>query len=183
MKVRSISWITTWIWIKIPIIRLHKRKQWVQLPDKPIFEDILSVSSRLTKLEKSNVVLDDGTHILYLSLLGQEKLSIAKKYIKEIKNPNINLPALPNNVEEHVWHLFVVQTKNRAEVQEKLTSEEIQTLIHYPVPPHKQKAYREFNDLSFPITEKIHEEVLSLPISSLVTEKEVKKIITTMNNG
>ena len=83
---------------------------------------------------------------------------------------------------EHVWHLFVVRCNKRDELQNHLLENEIQTIIHYPVPPHKQKAYSEFNNLSLPITEKIHDEVLSLPISPVMNLIEVKKVIKSVNS-
>jgi dTDP-4-amino-4,6-dideoxygalactose transaminase len=81
----------------------------------------------------------------------------------------------------HVWHLFVIRTARRKELQQYLADNEIQTLIHYPVPPHKQKAYREFNHLSLPLTEKIHEEVLSLPLSQVMAEAEVTMVVEVLN--
>ena len=74
-----------------------------------------------------------------------------------------------------------MRVENRAEFQEYLTQNEIQTLIHYPTPPHKQDAYKEWNHLSFPITEKIHNEVISLPISPVMTDDEVKKVVEVVN--
>jgi dTDP-4-amino-4,6-dideoxygalactose transaminase len=88
---------------------------------------------------------------------------------------------MPVNAAEHVWHLFVVRCKKRDELQAFLEDNGIQTLIHYPVPPHLQGAYQSYNHLHFPITETIHKEVLSLPISSLLTADEMKKITETLN--
>jgi dTDP-4-amino-4,6-dideoxygalactose transaminase len=78
-------------------------------------------------------------------------------------NDDLVLPHTLNDC-KHVWHVFVVRTKLRAELQQKLADNGIQTLIHYPIPPHKQDAYKQMNQLSYPISEKIHAEVLSLPI-------------------
>ncbi len=83
--------------------------------------------------------------------------------------------------ESHVFHLFVIRTENRQDLQEYLLENNIQTVIHYPIPPHKQKAFSAWNNLSFPITEKIHNEVLSLPISPVLTETEVDFIIEILN--
>lgn len=82
---------------------------------------------------------------------------------------------------EHVWHLFVIRTDKREKLKQYLLDNGIQTLIHYPIPPHKQKAYRYYNHLSFPMTENIHEEVLSLPISPVMTEDEVATVIKIIN--
>ncbi|MFT5251731.1 MAG: dTDP-4-amino-4,6-dideoxygalactose transaminase, partial [Flavobacteriales bacterium] len=98
----------------------------------------------------------------------------------EIKNQKIILPYWDNS-NNHVFHLFVIRTKNRQELQEFLAQNHIQTLIHYPVPPHNQKALVAYNNLFFPITEKIHEEVLSLPMSPILTQEEVNHIIKILN--
>ena len=82
----------------------------------------------------------------------------------------------------HVWHLFVIRTKNRDKLQKYLAENGIQTLIHYPIPPHKQLAYKEYNNLNFTITEKIHKEVLSLPLSSVIADAEAKIIVDILNN-
>jgi dTDP-4-amino-4,6-dideoxygalactose transaminase len=82
---------------------------------------------------------------------------------------------------ENVWHLFVIRTTNRIKLQEYLSEKEIQTLIHYPIPPHKQKAYKRMNSLNYPITEQIHQEVLSLPISQVLSDNEIKKVVEIIN--
>ena len=81
----------------------------------------------------------------------------------------------------HVFHLFVIRTENRTRLQKHLLENGIQTMIHYPIPPHKQKALAHMNSLSLPITEKIHEEVLSLPISPVMTDEEVSSVISILN--
>ena len=82
---------------------------------------------------------------------------------------------------DHVWHLFVIRTQHRDQLQQYLTDHGIQTLIHYPIPPHKQKAYKNWNSFSLPITDKIHREVLSLPMSQVMTESEVEKVVKVIN--
>jgi dTDP-4-amino-4,6-dideoxygalactose transaminase len=109
-----------------------------------------------------------------------ERRRVANYYLENIKNPEIILPKVLNE-EGHVWHLFVIRHTNRDQLRKYLTENGIQTLIHYPIPPHKQLAYKEFNALVFPITEMIHNEVLSLPISPVMTEKEVLKVVETIN--
>jgi dTDP-4-amino-4,6-dideoxygalactose transaminase len=105
-----------------------------------------------------------------------------------ISNPNIILP-VPNNTDfkyvenqEHVWHLFVIRTDKRDELQNYLLAQGVQTLIHYPIPPNKQLAYASMNHLDYSITNVIHEQVLSLPISPVTTVEEVQKIIEVLNN-
>jgi dTDP-4-amino-4,6-dideoxygalactose transaminase len=118
-------------------------------------------------------------HIDSESLRRQE---IAKYYIENINNDKIISPSKGADINEHVWHLFVIRTENRHELQDYLTKEGIQTIIHYPIPPHKQNAYKVYNNLYFPITEKIHQEVLSIPISPVLEDFEVKKVVKVLNN-
>ena len=106
--------------------------------------------------------------------------AVAKYYLENIKNTKIILPESGLN-EEHVWHLFVIRTKNRDNLHKYLTDNGIQTLIHYPIPPHKQKCYSDFNSKSLPITESIHEEILSLPISPVMNQEEILKIVKIIN--
>lgn len=118
---------------------------------------------------------------------NQRRRQIAQYYINSIKNLEIVLPALSDtyNVrreKEHVWHLFVIRTSFRNKLQQYLSDNDIQTLIHYPLPPHKQKAYKEFNYLNLPICEKIHKEVLSLPMSQVMTDIEVEEVVERINN-
>ena len=107
--------------------------------------------------------------------------TIAKYYLENIKNPNITLPRIVIQ-EGHVWHLFVIKTKNRTQLQEYLAENGIQTLIHYPIAPNKQEAYKEFNLLNFPITENIQEQVLSLPLSAVINDIELNDIILKINH-
>ena len=106
---------------------------------------------------------------------------LAKLYLEHIKNPLITLPTIPRNEEECVWHVFTVRTENRQNFQQHLTNQGIQTIIHYPIPPHQQEAYREWNELSYPISEQIHCEIISLPISPVQTEEETWKVIEAVN--
>ncbi len=135
------------------------------------------LNSRLDEIQAG--VLD--VKLKYINQDNQKRQTIAKKYCSEIKNEKIILPIFPEDEKEHVWHLFVIRTKNRAELQNFLQENGIQTLIHYPIPPHKQRAYKYWNNLSFPITEKIHDEVLSLPVSPVMREEEVQKVIDILN--
>ncbi|MGL4722010.1 MAG: DegT/DnrJ/EryC1/StrS family aminotransferase [Desulfovibrionaceae bacterium] len=106
---------------------------------------------------------------------------IATKYRKEITHEEIFLPNTKRE-EEHVWHLFVIRTKQRNELQQYLLSQGIQTQIHYPLPPHKQKAYIEYSTLSLPITEQIHSEVISLPLYPSLSLEDQEYIISAVNS-
>lgn len=105
---------------------------------------------------------------------------IASVYLKEISNPKITLPSVPD-WDAHVFHVFVVLVNKRDEFQAYLNENGIQTIIHYPIPPHKQAAFKEWNNLSLPICEKIHNEIISLPIGSHLTESEIQKVIDVVN--
>ncbi len=115
---------------------------------------------------------------------NQRRREIAQYYIENIVRPNIILPFAKGNnqiYKSHIYHLFVIRTPVRDQLQKYLMEKGIQTLIHYPIPPHKQKAYSRWNNLSLPITEKIHNEVLSLPISPFISDNDVDKVISVLN--
>ena len=117
----------------------------------------------------------------FLDAENEMRRTCANFYIQHIKNPKIILPIMPNNPQEHVWHIFPILVEEREKLQTYLTKKGIQTLIHYPIPPHKQKAYIEWNDLSYPIAERIHTQELSLPISPIISKTELTYIIDTLN--
>ena len=105
---------------------------------------------------------------------------VAAYYIEHITNPAIVVPKVPNR-DAHVFHLFPIRSNRRNELQAYLTEHGVQTIIHYPIPPHKQECYKEWNGLSFPITEQIHDEELSLPISPVMELFEIQKIVDLLN--
>ncbi len=118
---------------------------------------------------------------------NQHRREIASYYLKNIKNPTIILPKVNRqqptaNDLSHVWHLFVVRNKKRIHLQRYLTENGVQSLIHYPLPPHRQSAYQEWNQLSYPETEKIHDQVLSLPISQVMTVCEYQRVVSVVND-
>lgn len=134
-------------------------------------------NSRLDEIQAA--ILD--VKLKYLDRDNERRKDIADYYLNNINNNEIILPKLVYR-ESHVFHLFVIRTSKRDELLDYLLNKEIQVQIHYPVPPHKQKAYKEWKKLYFPITEKIHKEILSLPISPVLTDNEVKKIVETVNS-
>jgi dTDP-4-amino-4,6-dideoxygalactose transaminase len=142
--------------------------------------DCIGVNSRLDELQAAFLNLK----LPNLDRDNEKRRTIAKRYLSEIENKKLVLPFwdYSNN---HVFHLFVIRTADRTGLQEYLTRNTIQTVIHYPIPPHKQKAFSsevlEWNKQSFAITEKIHNEVLSLPISPVLTMEEVDFIVEVLN--
>jgi dTDP-4-amino-4,6-dideoxygalactose transaminase len=117
----------------------------------------------------------------YLDEENEERRRIAKIYCDNIKNPQIILPNLSAQTKSSVWHLFVIRTKNRDQLQKYLSENGVQTVIHYPIAPHKQKAYQELSSLVLPITETIHNEILSLPLYPGLETEEILKIVTLIN--
>jgi len=111
---------------------------------------------------------------------NEKRRKIAQYYLENIKNPKITLPQI-KDLTSHVWHVFAVRVENREDFQKHLAGNDIQTLIHYPIPPHKQEAYPEWNNLSYPITEKIHREIVSIPVSPVMTEEEAAKVVEVVN--
>jgi len=136
----------------------------------------IGVNSRLDELQAAFL----NVKLTTLDEDNEKRRSVAKRYLSEIKNDKIILPFWDFS-SKHVFHLFVIRTKNRDHLQKYLLDNQIQAMIHYPIPPHKQKAFSRWNDLSFPITEKIHEEILSLPISPVITDKDMDFVISILN--
>lgn len=138
------------------------------------------VNSRLDEIQAA--ILD--VKLKYLDEEVANRRKIASLYLSEIKNSYMTLPLTGIDAlkyEQHVWHLFVIQSAHRDELQSYLKENGVQTLIHYPIPPHQQQAYKEWNDLSFPLTERMHEQVLSLPMGPTQTLEETQKVIEFCN--
>jgi dTDP-4-amino-4,6-dideoxygalactose transaminase len=138
--------------------------------------EFAGINSRMDEIQAA--VLD--VKLKYLDDDTKRRRAISVMYRMGIVNPRLTLPAVKNE-ESHVWHLFTVRTELRNQFQQYLTDNDIQTLIHYPTPPHKQRAYKCWNDFSFPITDKIHKEIISLPISPVMSDQDVSKVIDAVN--
>ena len=134
------------------------------------------VNSRLDEIQAA--VLD--VKLKYLDADNVRRREIAKYYRENIKNPRIILPNVYDEM-AHVWHLFVVRCDNRDDFARYLKNNGIQMNIHYPTPPHLQEAYKEWRDCSYPITEKIHREVLSLPVSPVMPDEEINHVVEVVN--
>lgn len=117
----------------------------------------------------------------YLDAENERRKQLARLYRENIENSQVVLPEVADE-NSHVWHQFIIRSTNRNELRRFLQEHGIETNIHYPIPPHKQKVYSRWNDLSLPITEKIHNEVLSLPISSVLSDEEAYQIIAAIND-
>lgn len=134
------------------------------------------MNSRLDEIQAAML----RVKLRYLDDEIQARQAVAKAYLEGINNPLIELPVV--DVNAHVWHLFVIKTTQREKLASYLTNNGVQSLIHYPIAPHQQCAYKEWKNVSFPISEQIHEQVLSLPISSVISKNEVEYIINLMNS-
>lgn len=148
--------------------------------EKKYVNSYQGLNSRLDEIQAA--FLD--VKLKYIDAENQRRREIAQQYCNHIKHPDVILPL--NHLHDfeagsHVFHLFVIRTAHRDKLQAYLSDRNIQTLIHYPIPPHKQDAYKAWNPLTLPVTEQIHREVLSLPISPVMTEEEVQHIIQVIN--
>ncbi len=112
---------------------------------------------------------------------NERRREIARRYLEGIDNPLVVKPAMPRDAREHVFYVFVIRTGYRSELMEWLKKQGVETIIHYPIPPHRQQALPELAGLSLPITEQIHREVLSLPIYPVMTDEEVERMIRAVN--
>lgn len=135
------------------------------------------VNSRMDEIQAAML----SVKLKHLNDEIKARQTVAQKYLTEINNPLIELPVV-GDINSHVWHLFVIKTDQRAKLASYLSDNGIETLIHYPTAPHKQGAYKEWNNKEFSTSEKLHEQVLSLPISPVLDYKDVDRIILIINN-
>jgi dTDP-4-amino-4,6-dideoxygalactose transaminase len=153
--------------------------------NKKYQNDFQGLNSRLDEIQAAIL----RTKLSRLNADNLRRNEIAQYYIENISNHEITLPVSKDYFKletlnlklSHVWHLFVIRHPNREQLQKYLTDNDIQTLIHYPIPPHKQGCYKEWNDISLPITKQIHREVLSLPMSPVMTIQEAKQVVGLLN--
>jgi dTDP-4-amino-4,6-dideoxygalactose transaminase len=135
------------------------------------------VNSRLDEIQAAIL----GVKLKYLDEENERRRCIADYYLQHISNPKLTLPFVVNR-ESHVWHLFVVRTADRAALQQHLRDRAIGTMIHYPIAPHRQQAYRAWNGRSYPLTEEIHETVLSLPIDISMSHEDLRQVVDACNS-
>ncbi|QKJ36932.1 DegT/DnrJ/EryC1/StrS aminotransferase family protein [Pseudomonas sp. MPDS] len=140
------------------------------------------VNSRLDEIQAAML----SVKLKYLDASTAHRKEIADIYMKGINNPLIYLPLSTSvsalTLDAHVWHLFVVRSEMRDALQAHLLREGVQTLVHYPIPPHQQQAYCYLNHLSFPLTERIHREVLSLPIGPTISREQAYQVVAACNS-
>lgn len=143
---------------------------------KKYVSDFIGRNSRLDEIQAGFLI----EKLKALDSYNTVRREIAKRYLNEIENPKIKLPFWSQQ-KDHVFHLFVVRVENREKFCTYLKTHEIGYNIHYPVPPHKQKALSEFAELKFPITEQIHDQVVSIPLHPFLSNQDQDKIIAVLN--
>lgn len=140
---------------------------------KKYFNEVKGFNSRLDELQAAFL----RVKLVKLDDWNEKRRSVADHYLRDLTDkPGLILPFVPDWADP-VWHLFVVRAEGRDDFQQHLKEQMIETLIHYPVPPHKQEAYAEWNDRRYPITEEIHRTILSLPMGPTMVESDVNKVI------
>lgn len=135
-------------------------------------------NSRLSEIEAAFL----NAKIGHIEALNEKRRQMAQRYISSVNNPHLELPEWPNRPEEHVWHLFTVQTEDRAKLSEYLLSQGIKCMMHYPKPPHLQEAYENQLSREYPIAERIHEHTLTIPLHSALENEEIEHIIQSLNS-
>lgn len=113
---------------------------------------------------------------------NEARRRVAQAYCEGIRNPLITLPTMPAEPSQNVWHVYPIRTPERNHLREYLSREGIETMVHYPLPPHKQQAYAEWNERTYRISERIHREILSLPMSPVLSDDEVRRVVDVLNS-
>ncbi len=139
--------------------------------------DYIGLNSRLDEIQAAIL----SVKLKYIEDDNNYRKKVAKYYIENIKNPLIILPKV-DNWDSNVFHIFPIRTEKRNELLDYLNQHGVNAVIHYPIPPHKQKCYSEWSNFQLPITEKIHNEEISLPISPVIPENDYKKVVELINN-
>ncbi|SDH06762.1 DegT/DnrJ/EryC1/StrS family aminotransferase [Psychroflexus sediminis] len=146
--------------------------------EKKYHNSLQGLNSRLDEMQAA--ILD--VKLKYLDKEIIKRREAATYYQQNIENPKIKLPQWDSEVKDHVFHLYVIRCTERDQLQQYLNDKGIQTVIHYPIPPHKQEAFSEWNQLSYPLTEQIHDEVLSLPLSPIISREEQDQVVKALNS-
>lgn len=144
---------------------------------KKYYNDYQGLNSRMDEIQAAFL----NVKLKYIDEENEKRRQVAQHYIEGITGSDIVLPSTSALTSAHVWHLFVIRHPERDQLQKYLSEQGVQTMIHYPIAPHKQQANKDWNGISLPVTEKIHKEVLSLPISTVMTDEEVERVYMVVN--
>lgn len=147
------------------------------------YNDYIGYNSRLDEIQAAIL----SFKLQHLDKENEKRRKTAKYYINNLRNRYIKIPHAYSSfstktINEHVWHLFVLRSEKRDNIMKYLKMNDVETMVHYPIPPHKQKAYKEYNNINLPITEKLHNELFSIPISPTLHDDEVKQVISIINS-
>lgn len=143
---------------------------------KKYVNSVIGFNSRLDELQAAFLNLK----LPNLDEDNAKRRSVAKRYLKGIKNTKLKLPFY-SGTKDHVFHLFVVLVEDRNHFMNYLKNNSVESLIHYPIPPHHQAALKSYSDLNLPLTEEIHHQIVSIPMSPVLTDEEVNMVIKTIN--
>jgi len=144
---------------------------------KKYLNEMKGLNSRMDEVQAAVLCLK----LKRLDADNEARRRVAQTYNEGITNPLITLPTPPEDPQQNVWHIYPIRTPERDHLREYLSAAGIETTVHYPVPPHRQKAYSEWNDRTYPISERIHREILSLPMSQVMEEEEIRRVIEALN--
>lgn len=144
--------------------------------EKKYHNQYQGMNSRLDEIQAAVL----RVKLKYLDADTEKRRKVADLYLSQLATSNLQLPRVAD-YGEHAWHLFVVRSKGRDALAERLSEQGVQSMIHYPIPPHQQQGYPELHGLSLPVTEAIHREVLSLPISQVLKVESVKQVVELLH--
>lgn len=144
---------------------------------KKYINEIKGANSRMDEVQAAVLCLK----LKRLDADNEARRRVALAYNEGITNPLITLPTLSEDPLQNVWHIYPIRTPERDHLREYLSAAGIETVVHYPIPPHKQKAYSEWNDCTYRISERIHREILSLPMSPVMEDEEIQRVIEALN--
>ena len=142
------------------------------------FNEVKGLNSRMDEIQAAVLCLK----LKRLDADNEARRKVAQAYSEGITNPLITLPSQSDDPLQNVWHIYPIRTPERDHLREYLSREGIETMVHYPVPPHKQQAYSEWNDRTYQISERIHREILSLPMSPVMEEEEIRRVVEALNS-
>ena len=144
---------------------------------KKYLNELKGLNSRMDEIQAAVLCLKLGR----LDADNEARRRVARAYDEGIRNPLITLPSPTTDPLRNVYHIYPIRTPERDHLREYLSAKGIETTVHYPIPPHQQKAYSEWNDRSYRISERIHREILSLPMSPVMKEEEIQRVIEALN--
>ena len=144
---------------------------------KKYLNEVKGMNSRMDEVQAAVLCLK----LKRLDADNEARRRVAKAYNEGIDNPLITLPSFTTDPLQNVWHVYPIRTPERDHLREYLSAKGIETTVHYPVPPHKQKAYSEWSDRTYPISERIHREILSLPMSQVMADEDIRRVIDALN--